>query len=235
MNPNNKFWISLLRNAEGVDGGGASAKGEADTGAGAEAAPDVAGDTEAAATSFLSTGGTTPAETPEGETPPEKGETPEAFSLEALTLPKGFTLDEATGKEFAELLGKNLSPKELGQSLVDLHAKTVETVTAAVKQQSNDLWTQMQETWQGQIKELPEFKSNPDAEAGKVMQGLKAVGAGDEFFAALDLTGAGNHPAVAQVLHRLVQPFLEGAAVGGVPKPAGGRQLGGNIYTSAGQ
>lgn len=235
MNPIDKFWINLLRSAEGVDGGGAGGGGDADAPAGAEAAPGVAGETGAAATSFLSGAGATPAETPEGETPPAEGEAPEAFSLEALKLPEGFELDEETGKDFAELLGKNLPPKELGQALVDLHAKTVETVTAAVKQAGNDLWSQMQETWQGQIKDLPEFKSNPDAEAGKVMQGLKAVGAGDDFFAALDLTGAGNHPAIAQVLHRLVQPFLEGTAVGGVPKPAGGRQLGGNIYTSAGQ
>lgn len=235
MNPMNKFWINLLRAAEGVDGGGADGAGDADTPAGAEAAPGVAGETGAAATSFLSGAGAAPAETPEGETPPGEGEALEAFSLEALTLPEGFELDEETGKEFEELLGKGLSPKELGQSLIDLHAKTVQTVTDAVRQQSSEAWTAMNESWQGQIKELPEFKSNPDAEAGRVMQGLKAVGAGDDFFKALDLTGAGNHPAIAQVLHRLVQPFLEGTAVGGVPKPAGGRQLGGNIYTSAGQ
>jgi hypothetical protein len=197
----------------------------------------VAGETGAAATSFLSAAaGTTPAEGAEGETPPAEGETPpEAFSLEEVMLPEGFEPDEETGKEFAELLGKGLSPKELGQSLIDLHTKTVSTVTEAVRQQSADAWTAMNEAWQGQIKDLPEFKDNPDAEAGKIMQGLKAVGAGDDFFKALDLTGAGNHPAIAQVLHRLVQPFLEGTAVGGVPKPAGGRQLGGNIYTSAGQ
>jgi hypothetical protein len=178
---------------------------------------------------------------PEGEAKPEgeaAPEAPAAFDLAAIALPEGFTLDEEVGKTFAEALSdEKLSPQERGQKLMDIHTTALKAATDSVveqvKQANLDTYNTMRTEWRGQIKDLPEFKSNPEAEAGKVMQALISLGAGEEFFKAIDLTGAGDNPAILQVLHRLASPHFEGAAVSGNGKVASTKKLGDNIFTSA--
>ena len=240
-----KFWLSLLREAEGEgggagggDGSGAPA-GEAGAGeAGAAPAP-AAAEGEAPAKTFLG-------EKAEGGDAGAKAEgdageaAPAAFDPAALTLPEGFEMSEELSTGLAGILNNaELSPQDRAQQLVELHASTVKTVAESVTQQMQEsnmaLWKQTNDEWRDKIKELPEFKSDPDAEAGKVLQALKAVGASDEFFQALDLTGAGNNPAILQVLHRLSKPFMEGGSVASGDKAPSGRQLGANIYTSTKQ
>lgn len=164
-------------------------------------------------------------------------EAPPAFDLTAVTLPEGFTLEEEAGKAFADLISDDkLTPQERGQKFMDLHTSALKTATesiaAQVKQANLEAYTKMNQDWRDQIKTLPEYKENPEAEAGKVMQALISVGAGEEFFKAIDLTGAGNNPAILQILHRLASPHFEGAAVVGAGKAASARKLGDNIYTS---
>lgn len=243
MRPLNKwtdFLSHLLRNAEGVDGGGTGDVGSgADAGAGG--ADSVAGSADPTPPATFLTEAKAPGE---GETAKEgeakAAEAPAAFDAAALTLPEGMELPEELGKGFAEILSDAaLSPQERGQKLVDLHASTlkgqVESMQTAFQEASLKQWTEMNDGWRKQIADLPEFKGNVDAEAGKVMQALKAVGAGDDFFKALDLTGAGNNPAILQVLHRLSKPFMEGGAVQGGANKTAARQPGARIYTSANQ
>lgn len=238
LNPAKKFWFGVPRNAEGAEGGAGegSSGAEAEQGAGEIAA---GADAPAPASTFLSEAG----KPPEGEAPKEgseglkEGEAPAAFDAAALTLPEGFELDEEVGKSFTEVLGdEKLSPQERGQKLVELHATAMQSAVTKLAEESAkanmDLWTKTNEEWRTKIAELPEFKGNPDAEAGKVIQALTAVGAGEDFFKALDMTGAGNHPAILQILHRLTKPFIEGGAVGGEGGAKPARQLGSNIYTS---
>lgn len=234
-----KIWFGLLRNADGADGGGA---GTADAAAvpSAEASPAASAGAEgdAPAATFLS------GAKPEDEAKPAEGEAkpaeaPAAFDVASVKLPEGVTLDEEVGKSFTDIFNNaELSLQERGQQLLDLHVKALSDLQISAaetfKTTAQGEWTKMNDEWRGQIKDLPEFKANPDAEAGKVMQALKAVGADDKFFSAMDLTGAGNHPAVLQVLHRLTKPFLEGSAVGADGKAAApARMLGANIYTSS--
>lgn len=242
-----KFWLSLLRNAEGEGGGGAGGgdgsgvpAGEAGAGeAGAAPAPAAAAEGEAPAKTFLG-------EKAEGGKAAPKDESgageaaPAAFDPAALTLPEGFEMSEELGTGLAAIINNaDLSPQERAQQLIDLHAASVKTVlesaSTALQEANMALWKQTNDEWREKIKELPEFKADPDAEAGKVLQALKAVGASDEFFLALDLTGAGNNPAILQVLHRLSKPFMEGGSVASGDKAPSGRQLGANIYTSTKQ
>ncbi len=230
-----RSWFGLLRAADGAEGGGAIVAAAA-AGDGVVASPEgVAGaEGDAPAGTFLSDAAKV---TPEGETKPAESEAPATFDLAAVKLPEGVTLDEETGKAFAELFNKaDLSQQDRGQQLLDLHVKALGNLQTqaneAMQTQARETWTKMNDEWRGQIKDLPEFKANPDAEAGKVLQALKAVGADEKFFQAMDLTGAGNHPAVMQVLHRLSKPFIEGGAVGGLGKAVASRELGANIYTS---
>jgi hypothetical protein len=216
--------------------------------AGGEGSADVAGvDSAAPPATFLTemqqkATGDAAAAPAEGEAKPEgdaaaPAEPPVTFDPTKLTLPEGVALDEELSKSFSDLLNDPaLSPQERGQQLIDLHTKTIESTTAAVAEQmtkaNRETWENMNKEWRAQIAALPEFKGNPDAEAGKILQACTAVGAGPAFFAALDMTGAGNHPEILQVLHKLAQPFIEGGAVGGGANQGPARKPGQNIYTS---
>lgn len=232
-----KFWNSLRRNAEVEGSGGAVGETSGDSvGEGEVVAADSP---PPPATTFLNEAGKPAEASAEGEVPPageeeKPAEPPAAFDVAALTLPEGLELPEEMGKAFAELLddGK-LTSQERGQKLIDMYSENMKAAAEQLTQANMDLWKSTNDGWREEIKNLPEFKNNPDAEAGKVMQALTSVGAGEEFFAALDMTGAGNNPAILQVLHRLAQPFMEGGAVQGQGAAKAARQLGANIYTSA--
>ena len=229
---------------EGVgDGGGAAADALDPAAATGEGAAAASVETPSPATFLTEKAGGAEGEgaaatEKEGEAKTEAGaEASPAFDLTTVTLPEGFTLDEEAGKAFADLISDDkLTPQERGQKFMDLHTSALKTATesiaAQVKQANLEAYTKMNQDWRDQIKTLPEYKENPEAEAGKVMQALISVGAGEEFFKAIDLTGAGNNPAILQILHRLASPHFEGAAVVGAGKAASARKLGDNIYTS---
>jgi hypothetical protein len=175
LNPMMTFWIGPLRSAEGVDGGGAGDGGSgADAGA-AAAGGDAGASPAAAPATFL---GEAAAKQAEGQEPPKEGEapagetkeeSPAAFDVAALQLPEGFELNAETGKVFAELMSDDkLSPQERGQKMLDLHATALKETTEALVEQVTkanlDAWTKMNDEWRTAIKELPEFKSDPDAE-----------------------------------------------------------------------
>jgi hypothetical protein len=249
-----KFWIALRRNAAG-EGGAGGAGGDGGQ-AGADPAGGEGGATSAGAEdpspSLLSNAATVAGDDGQTTVTGADGQTtvaggdgdgkpnnpPAAFDVAALTLPEGVTLDEESSKAFSEILGdEKLTPQERGQKLVDMHVNALnslrETVTSELTAANLKAFGDMNADWAKQARELPEFKANPEAEIGKVFQALKTVGAGEDFFKAVDLTGAGNHPAILQVIHRLVQPFLEGGSVGGDSKTVAKREPGANIYTSA--
>lgn len=236
-------WMQFLPlwSPEGAEGGGGTDPGSSGTGSVEGAGEVVAGDkVPAPAATFLTEKPAEGEAKVESETKVESevpSEVPAVFDLAAITLPEGFTLDEEVGKSFAEILSDDkLSSQQRGQKFMDLHTTALkaatESVVEQVKQNNLDNYTKMNETWRSQIKDLPEFKANPEAEAGKVMQALVSLGAGEDFFKAIDLTGAGNHPAILQVLHRLASPHFEGAAVSGNGKTTSAKRLGDNIYTS---
>jgi hypothetical protein len=246
-----KFLDALRRNAEGEGAGGASggggsagaapAGGEAaasSAGAG-EASPSLLGAAAVGETTIAGADGQTTVTGAEGETTVAVGEdTVAGFDAATLTLPEGVTLDEESTKAFSDVLSdEKLTPQERGQKLVDMHVSALaamrETVTSELTTANLKAFSDMNAEWSKQTKELPEFKANPDAEMGKIFQALKTVGADEKFFQAVDLTGAGNHPAILQVLHRLVQPFLEGGSVNGDSKTVAKRELGANIYTKS--
>lgn len=240
------FWTRVFASPEGVEGGEGGAVGDATATEQEGAAPGVAGAAaEAPPSTFLSDAGKAK-ETEQKETAyggeVEKPAEPAAFDLAELKLPEGFELSEDAGKAFAELLNDSTkTPQERAQAFMDMHTAALkqsveahtETVRANVVKENLDLWTKTNNEWREQIKTLPEFKENPDAEAGKIMQALTTIGADAKFFEAMNLTGAGNHPAILQVLHRLAKPFMEGGPVGGASGQQTRREPGANIYTSA--
>lgn len=248
MNKLTNFWFRALLSPEGADGGSAPPV-DTGTGEGSAGEGNDAGSAPSPAPTFLSQAaqaakqgddagaGAGAGEGGEGG----DGEAP-SVNLTELTLPDGFVLDEETGKAFSDLLlNPDMSPQERAQAFMDLHVSALQAGIEAQSAQLRDamvkenleLWNKTNEEWRKQLADLPEFKDNLDAEAGKVMQALVTVGAGDDFFAAMDMTGAGNNPAILQVLHRLAKPFMEGGAVTGAGGQTQKRELGANIYSSA--
>lgn len=155
-------------------------------------------------------------------------EPPVAFDIAALTLPEGITLDESTGKAFTELLNDAaLTPQERGQKLFDLYTSNTTSLQTAAQEAQVAAWTDLNTTWRTEVDALPEFKGKVEVELAAIKQVL--VGpefkAPKEFFSALDLTGAGNHPAVLQMLHKLVAPYREGKPVVGDAAVQAGSRL----------
>lgn len=182
---------SLLSNPPKVEGDPA--------GAGAEGAPREGGE----------------APGPDPLLPQEQKQEVVAFDVAALTLPEGITFTEEEGSAFAEVLNGELSPQERGQKLVDLYLASQEAMNKAGQEAAVAAWNSMNEQWRTELRALPEFASGFEAGLGEIKQALTSLGAKDEFFHALDLTGAGNNPHVVQMLHKLTRPYVEGQSVGG--------------------
>lgn len=216
------FYDFLLRSAAGETGAGSAAPAtEAGAESGGGEGNGVASTTDTTAKTLLSSAGE---QAPEGDAgaPGEGGEgkaadssqSAEPFAITQLTLPEGYTLPEEVGTAFADLINNGeMSPQERAQGLMDLYTKNAETQAAAAAEQQTAVWNDLNEKWRAESLALPEFKDNPDATAGNLKQALIAVGADNEFFKALDLTGAGNHPAVMKTLLALAKPHMEGGSV----------------------
>lgn len=204
----------LLRQAPETAG---AASAEASTPP-AETTPTPAED--AGDVSLLSGGGQAPA----APAPGTDGQPPvEAPTLDAaaLTLPEGFDFPDELRGEFATVLGdENLGPQERAQALLDLYSKQAETLTgtltAKMAEEAATAYTAMQESWRTELRALPQFAgAKLEPELGAIKQALVAQGADEKFFEALNVTGAGNHPAIVSMLHKLTLPLREGGAVSG--------------------
>lgn len=152
---------------------------------------------------------------------PEPAAAPEKY--EAFTVPDGFTLDETVSKEAGDLFkGLNLSQTQ-AQSLVDFYiAKTSEAAEAPFK-----AYETMRQDWQTQMKADPELGPNLPKVKETIARAFQAIGDAkleSSFREAMDLTGAGDHPAFAKFFYKLAQRVVEGRHVSGSgPSPAGQR------------
>lgn len=149
-----------------------------------------------------------PEPTPDASTPPA---VPETYS--AFTAPEGTELD-ATAIEQATPIFKELGlDQSQAQKLVDFYAKTASgRAEAQIK-----AYTDMRADWARQTTSDPEIGSKlPEvkAEFGKALAQLPPKVATD-LKAALDLTGAGDHPAVIKAMYHLSQLVNEGKHVSG--------------------
>lgn len=175
--------------------------------------------------SLLSSGGQAPAAPAPGTEPPAEAEAQASevptLDVAALALPEGFDFPDELRGEFAAVLGNaELGPQERAQALLDLYAKqagsVTEALTAAIAKESADAYAAMQESWRTELRALPQFAgAKLEPELGAIKQALLSQGADEKFFEALNITGAGNHPAIVSMLHKLTLPLREGGAVSG--------------------
>ena len=164
------------------------------------------------------------AQKPEGNadaTKPEDTPKPdEPVKYTDFTLPEGVTLDEAKFGEFQKIAGEAKLPQEVAQKFVDLYTSELKQLTEAPMR----AWTQLQSEWQEAVRNDPVIGgANLDKNLAATKAGLKNL-LGEEsksFFEALEITGAGNNPAILRGIMKAAAPHAPASPVAGSPgKPS---------------
>lgn len=145
----------------------------------------------------------------------------EPFVVTDIQLPEGTEISPGNMESFVGFMNDAaLSPLERAQKLVDLQVQMGQEAQTA----SETFWNTTQDTWREEVRALPEIGGvNTDKTLADIKAGLNKVGATTETYAALSMTGAGNHPEIIKVLHKLTAPLVEGSP------PAAGLPRGGDL------
>ena len=159
----------------------------------------------------------------EGEAEPAKVEEAKpTFDIKELALPENFTIPEETGAKLQETVTKYGLPKEAVQDLVGMYAAELQKVQS----EAYSTYEKLNNEWVDSIKSDKEVGGEKfDANLGKIGAFLSNPAFVDPGFkAALNLTGAGNHPAVFKTMLKIAEALSEGGPVSGAPtaspKPA---------------
>ena len=166
------------------------------------------------------------ATTPQAKTQSPASTAPDTYT--PFSAPTGYTLDPAT-IEAATPIFRDLGLDQAGaQRLIDFHA--AQMLAAAAGPQ--DSYAALRTDWQGKVKSDPELS----AATSGARTGLDAVKADigralailppdltRDFRAAMDLTGAGDHPAFVKAMWKLSAYITEGTHVAGTGPSAHGQ------------
>ena len=188
---------------------------------------------EAAETPVLSDDSVTPTEPTEtsaadkpkagslisGDEDDNSSESFEPIAADAITLPEGVERDEEAITGFLEIMNnQELSRADLAQKLVDYQVSAQQKGMEASVEAATSLWDQTQDEWRTAAEALPEIGGEAlPATLAQIKKGLIAAGADESTFDAMNLTGAGNHPAIIKVLHKLTASVTETPPVKGDP------------------
>lgn len=179
----------------------------------------------------------TEAKPPEGEAKPEDKKpedkakpegAPEKY--EDFKVPEGYQLDKTVAENATALFKKHGLTQAAAQELVDFYSKhAIESSQTAVQAVKD-----MRAGWVKEVRESPDFRSDftadgklkPDSKLlvgmGRMLDSLGDAKLANDFRAAMDFTGAGDHPAFIRVMAKLAEHFSEGSAVrGNAPSPHG--------------
>lgn len=141
------------------------------------------------------------------------------FDAEKLTLPEGFEKTEHFDQftDWAKEAGINQPQAE---KLIGIYSEAVKQVAAS----QTEHWEKTNADW---INEVKADKELGGANLAVVKQTISKVLdnpdlADPKLREALDVTGAGNHPAVIRSLYRMAQKLTEGTSVAGQPPARSG-------------
>jgi hypothetical protein len=148
-------------------------------------------------------------------------EAPAPFDATKLSFPEGFKPDEKLTGDFAALMNDDkLPPQERGQKLLDLYHGAIKQVGEA----NTKAWTDLNGEWVKQAKADAEIGGakfeTTKTTISRVIDSLGTAQAA-AFRQALDITGAGNNPAIIKGLAKMAQLLTEGGHVQGSPPSKG--------------
>lgn len=159
-----------------------------------------------------------------------------------FSVPEGYELDKGVTESASAIFKKYNLSQAAAQELVDFYSKhAIESSQAALKAVKD-----MQDDWANQTRQaFPEafdaqgkIKSDSKLLVGinRMLDSLQDPKMVNDFRQAMDLTGAGSHPAFARIFNRLAEMLGEGTAVrGNNPSPHGQTQSGSAQRRSAAQ
>lgn len=161
-----------------------------------------------------------PSDPPKPESPKEEPPAPAAFALDKIKLPEGMKADDPSTVAFGNILADDkLSPMDRGQKLLDLYAD----VTKKGRDAATEAWNTVNKEWSDKTLADPEI-GGAKWEATKFTIAKAIDSLGPELAAsvreALDVTGAGNHPAIVKAFHTFASKVTEGRHIGGNPPGA---------------
>lgn len=141
-------------------------------------------------------------------------------------VPDGYELDDSVNVEATKMFKEMNLSQESAQKLVDFYvAKSTEAAKAPMEMYAN-----LQKEWQDQVKADPEIGGKLAEVRQVIGQALDGLGSPEltkQFREAMDLTGAGNHPAFVKAFYKLAQAAVETRThVSGGQSPEGQRAPG---------
>lgn len=156
----------------------------------------------------------------DGEKKPEKPASiatgaPESYKFE--NLPEGF---EVTDKALSFFKDNEMSQAQADKAIAFYTELAKEAAQAPFK-----YWQDMNDAWVKDVTADPEYKGDIRAvqtSISKFIDGINDPALANSFREAMDLTGAGNHPAFVKYMFRMSQAFNEGSFV----KPGGPSRFG---------
>lgn len=150
----------------------------------------------------------------EGE---KKADAPVVFDPKAIKIPEGFTVDEAKLTALTEVLNDTkLDPQARGQKLVEMYSEAVKQVSEA----NTKAWETTNAQWLVQIKadaEIGGDKLPATQQSIAKMIDLLGPERATAFRESLNLTGAGNNPAIVKGMAWFASKLTEGGHVAGTP------------------
>lgn len=167
------------------------------------------------------------------ETKPEtKTSAPEKYEFKA---PDGITFDDKVIAEASTLFKKLGLTNDQAQELVDFQAAQAKTQAEA----PYTAYDKMREGWQNEVKADKEIGGILAKVKETISRALDTIGSPElvaEFKSAMNLTGAGDHPAFVKAFYKLASSIVEGKHVAGTnPSPHGQTSTGTNERPTAAQ
>ena len=156
-----------------------------------------------------------PADKPE-DNPEDAPEPDEPIKYEDFNVPEGVTLDEAKLGEFTKIAAEAKMPQDVAQKIIDLYTAEAKQAAEAPMR----AWTELQNKWQDEVRNDPVIGGqNLDKNLAATKAGINALLGEDakSFFEALNITGAGNNPAILRGLMKAAAPHAPATPVGGNP------------------
>lgn len=155
-----------------------------------------------------------PVEAKPAEAQPEAAPLVVAPVYEDFKLPEGLQAAPEQISSFHEVLGKHGLSQEAGQELMDLHASALQSAHEAMQQQQRDVFSETRQQW---VKDFDKQAGNRrdtilnDAKFAihNLVKDTKERAALHDVLA---FTGAGDHPAVVNLLAKAGKKLREGVA-----------------------
>lgn len=170
-------------------------------------------------TTSTPTSETKPADQPDGSKPAAEGDktdnkTPAVPDKYEFKAPEGLTFDPKAIEAATPIFKELGLTQDAAQKLVEFAAKREADLTKT----NLDTAEKMRSDWRNEIKADKEIGGKlPEVQAifSKAVDATLGPDLGKEFKAALDLTGAGDHPAIVKGLYKWAQSVTEGTHVSG--------------------